>query len=83
MTNVYEKINVELPEEKTIELPQNTDNLTKIEGIGSGTAEKLNARRIYTYRQLAELTPEKLSEVPGVGIATSKKIYRGSEKSSW
>jgi len=74
MTDIYEKISVEPPEEKTITLPQTTDDLTKIKGIGSSTAEKLNTRKIYTYRQLAELTPEKLSETPGVGIATARKF---------
>ena len=80
MTNVYEKINVELPEEKTIALPQTTDDFTKIKGIGSGTAEKLNIRKIYTYRQLAEITPEKLSEAPGVGIATARKFIEEAKK---
>ncbi len=77
MTNVYHKspeIIVEVPEERTDELAQTTDDLTKINGIGPGTAEKLNAMRIYTYRQLAELTPERLSEAPGVGIATARKF---------
>ena len=54
MTDVYEKINVDLPEEKTAGLSQNPDDLPKIKGIGAGTAEKLNARRIFYYRQLAE-----------------------------
>ena len=80
MTDIYEKINVDPPEEKTIELPQNTNNLTKIKGIGSGTAEKLNVRKIYTYRQLAEITPEKLSEAPGVGIATARKFIEEAKK---
>jgi len=80
MTNVYEKINVELPEEKAIALPQKTDDFTKIKGIGSGTAEKLNVRKIYTYRQLAEITPEKLSEAPGVGIATARKFIEEAKK---
>ena len=80
MTNVYEKINVELPEEKTIKLPQITDDLTRIKGIGSGTAEKLNVRKIYTYRQLAEITPEKLSEAPGIGIATARKFIEEAKK---
>ncbi|MBA7476722.1 hypothetical protein ES707_12116 [subsurface metagenome] len=74
MTDVYEKIKVGHSEEKSIGLPQTADNLTKIKGIGSGTAEKLNARKIYTYRQLAEITPEKLSEAPGIGIATARKF---------
>ena len=80
MTDVYEKINVELLEEKAIALPQATDDLTKIKGIGSGTAEKLNVRKIYTYRQLAEITPEKLSEAPGVGIATARKFIEEAKK---
>ncbi len=74
MTDVYEKINVELSEERSIGLPQTADDLTEIKGIGSGTAEKLNARKIYTYRQLAEITPEKLSEAPGIGVATARKF---------
>ena len=77
MTNVYHKspeIIVDVLEERADNLPQTTDDLTKIKGIGSGTAEKLNARKIYTYRQLAELTPEKLSEAPGIGIATARKF---------
>ena len=74
MTDVCERINVELSEKKAILFPQNTDDLTKIKGIGSGTAEKLNVRKIYTYRQLAEITPEKLSEAPGVGIGTARKF---------
>ncbi|GAH26514.1 unnamed protein product, partial [marine sediment metagenome] len=74
---VYHKspeIIVKALEERADKLPQTTNDLTKIKGIGPGTAEKLNARKIYTYRQLAELTPEKLSEVPGVGIATARKF---------
>jgi len=77
MTNVYHKtpeIIVETLKEQADKLSQTTDDLTKIKGIGSGTAEKLNTRKIYTYRQLAELTPEKLSEAPGVGIATARKF---------
>ena len=80
MTDVYEKIKVKFPEEETIALPQNTDDLTKIKGIGSGTAEKLNFRKIYTYRQLAEITPEKLSEAPGIGIATARIFIEEAKK---
>ena len=80
MTDVYEKINVGLSEEKTNNLPQIADDLTKIKGIGSGTAEKLNVRKIYTYRQLAEIVPEKLSEAPGVGIATARKFIEEAKK---
>ena len=83
MTNVYQEspeIIVEAPEERASKLPQTTDDLTKIKGIGSGTAEKLNVRKIYTYRQLADITPEKLSEAPGVGIATARKFIEEAKK---
>jgi len=80
MTDVYEKIKVDLPEEKTVRLPQSTDDLTKIKGIGAGTAEKLNARKIFYYRQLAEITPEKLSEAPGIGVATAKIFIEEAKK---
>jgi len=58
------------PKKKQLSCPR----ITKIKGIRSCTAEKLNARRIYTYRQLGEITPEKLSEAPGIGIATARKF---------
>jgi hypothetical protein len=77
MTNVYHKspeIIAETLEERADELSQTIDDLTEIKGIGLGTVEKLNAMKIYTYRQLAELTPEKLSEAPGIGIATARKF---------
>jgi hypothetical protein len=74
MTDVYEKIKVNLPQEKAVLLPKIVDDLTKIKGIGTGTAEKLNVRKIYNYRQLAEMTPEKLSEAPGIGITTARNI---------
>ena len=74
MTDVYEKLKVDRSEEKPIPTPQTVDDLTKIKGIGSGTAEKLNVRKIYTYRQLAEMAPEKLSEAPGIGVATARKF---------
>ncbi len=47
MTGVYEKIDIGLSEEKTNDLPQITDDLTKIKGIGSGTAEKFAFDKIY------------------------------------
>lgn len=83
MTNVYQEspeIIVEAPEEQPNKLPQITDDFTIIKGIGSGIAEKLNARKIYTYQQLAEITPEKLSEAPGVGITTARKFIEEAKK---
>ena len=77
---VYEKLKVHHSEEKTIASPRAPDDLTKIKGIGLGTAEKLNVRKIYTYQQLAEMSPEKLSEAPGIGMATAKKIIEETNK---
>ena len=74
MTDVYEKLKGDRSEEEPIPTPRPVDDLTKIKGIGSGTDEKLNVRKIYTYRQLAEITPEKLSEAPGIGLATARKF---------
>ena len=50
------------------------DDLTKIKGIGTTTAEKLYNAKIVTVRQIAEMTPEKLSETPGIGLATATKF---------
>ena len=50
------------------------DDLTKIKGIGATTAEKLYKAKIVTVKQLTKITPEKLSEIPGVGLATATKI---------
>ncbi len=40
-----------------------SDDLTKINGIGPAIAKKLNGLGITSFAQLAELTPEKVSEI--------------------
>ena len=50
------------------------DDLTKIKGIGATTAEKLYNAKIITVKQIAEMTPEKFSETPGIGLASATKF---------
>ena len=67
MTDVYGT-----QEQKNSELSQ--DNLTEIKGVGPTTAEKLYNVKIVSIRQIADMTPEKLSETPGIGLASATKI---------
>ncbi len=41
------------------------DKLEAITGIGSVTAQRLNDAGIYTYKQLGNLTPDRLKEISG------------------
>ncbi|MHA1241114.1 MAG: helix-hairpin-helix domain-containing protein [Promethearchaeota archaeon] len=52
---------------------------TKIKGIGATTAEKLYNVKIITVRQIAEMTPEKLSETPGIGLASAMKFIAAAK----
>ena len=72
MTDVYgtqESVAVEL----------SRDDLTKIKGIGSTTAEKLYNAKIVSVRQIAKMTPERLSETPGIGLATATKFIAAAK----
>ncbi len=51
---------------------QTRDDLTKISGIGPKIQKKLNELGIYSYRQIAEFTPEEIEQV-----AASLKVFRG------
>ncbi len=55
------------------------DDLTKIKGIGSTTAEKLYNAKIVSVKQIAEMTPERLSETPGIGLATATKFIAAAK----
>ncbi len=54
-------------------------DLTKIKGIGTTTAEKLYNAKIVSVRQIAEMTPERLSETPGIGLATATKFITAAK----
>ena len=69
MTDVYENVVAEL----------SRDDLTKIKGIGSTTAEKLYNAKIVSVRQIAEMTPDRLSETPGIGLATATKFITAAK----
>ncbi len=67
MTDVYRT-------HENIIIEPSRDDLTKIKGIGITTAEKLYNAKIVTVKQIAEMTPEKISETPGIGLATATKF---------
>ena len=82
MTNVFEnsqKLVVENAKVKSFDSPQITEDLTEIKGIGPGTALKLNSAKIYTFKQLADVSPDVLSEIPGINITTAYKFITGAK----
>ncbi len=82
MTNVFEnsqKLVVENAKEKSFISPQTADDLTEIKGIGSGTALKLNRANFYTFKQLADISPDILSEIPGISDTSAHKFITGAK----
>ena len=53
------------------------DNLQAIRGVGPVIARRLNDSGIYTFEEMAQLTPEELEEILGALI---KKFFPGEEK---
>lgn len=51
---------------------QTRDDLTKISGIGPAIQKKLHELGIYSYRQIAEFTPDDI-----VRVAASLKVFKG------
>ena len=76
------KIDIKSEEEKRQEVEQAMDQLVasantpleKVEGLGEGLVEKLKEAGITTVEALADMTPEQLEEIPGVGPKTIEKI---------
>jgi hypothetical protein len=82
MTNVFEnsqKLVVENAKVKSFDSPHITEDLTEIKGIGPGTALKLNRANIYTFKQLADVSADTLSEIPGINITTAYKFITGAK----
>jgi len=67
MTDTYQALEIKISE-------SSKDDLTKIKGIGTTTAEKLYNAKIVSVQQIAEMTPDRLSETPGIGLATATKF---------
>ena len=50
--------------------------LTELAGVGPKTIEKMEAAGITTIEKLADMTPEQLIEIPGIGEKMVEKIYQ-------
>jgi N utilization substance protein A len=76
------KIDIKSEEEKRQEVEQQmqamgggpTTPIEQITELGEGILEKLIAAGITTVEELADMTPEQLEEIPGIGEKTLEKI---------
>src|SRR6202030_1411084 len=76
------KIDIKSEEEKRQEVEQQmqameggpTTPIDQVTELGSGVIEKLTAAGITTVEALADMTPEPLEEIPGIGEKTMEKI---------
>src|SRR5271166_6401428 len=76
------KIDIKSEEEKRQEVeqqmadmvPQTVTPLEKVPGLGDGLVEKLGAAGVTTVEALADMTPEQLEAIEGIGPKTVEKI---------
>jgi transcription termination/antitermination protein NusA len=75
------KIDIKSEEEKRQEVEQamsalvtSSTPLDKVANLGEGIAEKLQEAGITSVEALADMTPEQLEEIPGIGPKTIEKI---------
>ena len=76
-------IDIKSEEEKRQELEAQMTALTspgtaleQLAGVGPKTIEKIQAAGINSIEKLADMTPEKLMEIPGIGEKMVEKIYQ-------
>jgi N utilization substance protein A len=50
--------------------------LAQLQGVGPKTIEKIEAHGITSVEKLADMTPEQLMEIPGIGEKMVEKIYQ-------
>jgi len=55
------------------------DDLTKLSGVGPTMALKLQEAGYHTFSQLAEISPEDLSQIKGIGVSSSMKIISSAK----
>jgi len=67
----------QLSKTKPIRDKAGMDNLQAIRGVGPVIAKRLNEAGIYTFEEMAQLTPDELEEILGSLI---KKFFPGEEK---
>lgn len=56
------------PEKRCPEPVEGPDDLTRIRGIGAGIQYRLNRGGVWTFAQLARMTPEEIAEITGISI---------------
>ncbi len=76
-------IDIKSEEEKRRELEEQMTALTapgtplaQLQGVGPKTIEKIEAHGISSIEKLADMTPEQLMEIPGIGEKMVEKIYQ-------
>ena len=68
-----------VPEQETEVL---ADALEKLTGIGPASKAKLNEHGIYTFAQVASLSPEKLKEIAGARVKAEEVIKQAKTLAS-
>jgi N utilization substance protein A len=76
-------IDIKSEEEKRREIEEQMTALTapgtplaQLQGVGPKTIEKIEAHGITSIEKLADMTPEQLMEIPGIGEKMVEKIYQ-------